>query len=45
MKDFKALEMGVVELQKGKGPATLRALKITGSQAIEVEGLLITRLD
>ena len=45
VKDFKPMRMGVIELKKGQGELTLRALKIPGSQALEFRLLMLRRVD
>ena len=45
MKHFKPMRMGVIELEKGRGELTLRALKIPGSQALEFRLLMLRRVD
>ena len=40
VKDFKPVNMGVIELKKGKGELTLRALKIPGQEALEFRLLM-----
>ena len=42
-KDWKPLSLGTLTLAKGRGPLTLRALKIPGQHAIEVRYILLTR--
>lgn len=42
-KDWKPLSLGTLTLAKGRGPLTLRALKIPGKHAIEVRYILLTR--
>jgi hypothetical protein len=44
VKDFKPLKFGKIHLPKGTGKLTLKALKITGKEAIEVRTLLLTSL-
>jgi arylsulfatase A-like enzyme len=44
VKDFKAVDMGVMELKKGKGELSLRALKIPGQEALEFRLLMLRRL-
>jgi hypothetical protein len=39
VKDFKPLELGVIELPAGKGALTLRALEIPGKQVMEVRAI------
>jgi len=45
VKDFKSMKIGTIELTKGRKPLTLRALKIPGSQAMEVRLLFFTRVE
>lgn len=45
VKDFKPLRLGVVELQSGRGPLTLRALEIPGRSVMDVRYILLTRMD
>jgi len=45
VKDFKAMALGVIELKKGVGDLTLRALKIPGRQAMEVRLLRLTQVE
>ena len=45
MKDFKEANMGVIELKKGKGELTLRALKIPGQEALEFRLLMLRRME
>ena len=40
-KDFKPMPLGTIRLEKGRGPLTLRAVKIPGRQALEVSALVI----
>lgn len=42
VKDFKRLQLGEISLPAGRGPLQLKALKIPGSQVMEVRGLLVT---
>jgi len=44
VKDFKAVKMGVLELKKGKGDLTLKALKIPGETALEFRLLMLRRV-
>jgi arylsulfatase A-like enzyme len=44
VKDFRPLRMGTLELKKGRGPLTLRALHIPGHQVMEFRMLVLTRL-
>jgi hypothetical protein len=45
VKDFKEVNMGVIELKKGKGELTLRALKIPGQEALEFRLLMLRRME
>jgi hypothetical protein len=42
VKDFKPLKLGSVELTQGRGPLTLRALKVTGKQVMDVRAIVLT---
>jgi hypothetical protein len=42
MKDFHALKLGTVNLEKGHGPLTLRALKIPGQHVMDVRTVTLT---
>lgn len=42
MKDFRPLNLGVFELRAGRGPLTLRALKIGGTQVMDVRSVVLT---
>lgn len=44
VKDFKAIDMGNIQLTKGKGRLELKALEIPGKEAIEFRLLLLERL-
>ncbi len=44
VKDFRPMNAGVIDLPVGRGPLTLRAMRIPGSQAMEVRALHLTRL-
>lgn len=44
VRDFKPLEMGVIELTKGEGELVLRATEIPGNQSIDFRLLMLTRL-
>jgi len=44
VKDFKAVKMGVMELKKGKGDLTLKAVKIQGQTALEFRLLMLRRV-
>jgi hypothetical protein len=39
VKDFKPLGLGVLELKPGRGPLTLRALKVPGQQVMDVRAV------
>ncbi|MFZ4765269.1 MAG: N-acetylgalactosamine 6-sulfate sulfatase, partial [Roseimicrobium sp.] len=43
VKDFKPLHLGTIELEKTRGPLTLRALRIPGKAAIEVRYVVIQK--
>ncbi|MHC4993966.1 MAG: arylsulfatase [Planctomycetota bacterium] len=45
VKDFKTMDLGVIELEKGKGELTLRALDMPGSQVMEFRLLMLTRVE
>ena len=42
MKDFKPMTLGTVELPKGRGLLTLRALKVPGKQVMDLRSLMLT---
>jgi hypothetical protein len=42
VKDFKPLDLGEIELQKGRAPLTLRALKIPGKSVMDVRLIFLT---
>lgn len=42
MKDFRPLNLGMMELRAGRGPLTLRALSISGSQVMDVRSVVLT---
>lgn len=44
VKDFKPMQLGVIELEKGPGELTLRATKLTGKSGPEVRLLLLRRV-
>ena len=44
VKDFKAINMGVMEMKKGNGELTLRALNIPDQEALEFRLLMLRRL-
>ncbi len=43
-KDFRPLDLGIIELKKGSGDLTLRATEIPGSQVMEFRLIMLTRL-
>ncbi len=45
VKDFKSIELGTIELKKGKGTLTLRALDNPGGEVMEFRLLMLTRVD
>lgn len=45
VKDFKPMELGVIHLEPGKGPLTLKALDVPGSQVMDFRLLKLTRVD
>jgi len=42
MKEFHALKLGPAKLSKGRGPLTLRALKIPGQDVMDLRQLNLT---
>jgi arylsulfatase A-like enzyme len=42
MKEFRPLQLGTMRLEKGRGPLTLRALKIPGKQVMDVRAITLT---
>ena len=44
VKDFKAVDIGVIMISKGKGELMLRALKIPGQEALEFRLLMLRRV-
>ncbi len=42
VKNFQPLQMGVISLNTGRGILSLRALKVTGKQVMEVESVTLT---
>jgi hypothetical protein len=42
VKDFKPLRLGTVQLTKGRGQLTLRALSVTGKQVADVRAVVLT---
>lgn len=45
VKDFKTMELGVIDLKKGKGALTLSALQKPGHQVMEFRLLMLTRVE
>ena len=45
VKDFKPLKIGKVFLERGKGPLTLQATKIPGSQVMDFRLMMLTRTE
>ncbi|MBP87716.1 MAG: N-acetylgalactosamine 6-sulfate sulfatase [Planctomycetaceae bacterium] len=45
VKDFKAMTLGTIELQAGKGELKLKALDMPGSQVMEFRLLMLTRIE
>jgi len=45
VKDFKATSLGTIDLKKGSGPLTLRAVEMPGSQVMEFRLLLLKRVE
>jgi hypothetical protein len=45
VKDFKTMNLGVIDLKKGKGELTLKALDMAGSQVMEFRLIMLTRVD
>ncbi len=42
MKDFKPLRLGVMTLEKGRGPLVLRAVQVAGKQVMDVRAVSLT---
>lgn len=42
MKEFRPLALGTIELKKGRGPLTLRALDMPGASVMDVRGVVLT---
>ena len=42
VKDFKPLRLGAMELKPGRGPLTLRALKVPGKEVMDVRAIYLT---
>ena len=45
VKDFKRMTLGNIQLKKGKGTLTLRAMEIPGSQVMDFRLMLLTRAE
>ena len=45
VKDFKPLRLGTLELSKGRGLLTLRALSVPGKQVMDVRSVMLTLLE
>ena len=44
VKDFIPLNMGVIDLKKGKGTLTLKGLKMTGKELLDFRLLMLKRI-
>jgi arylsulfatase A-like enzyme len=44
IKDFKPLRLGVIDLPAGRGPLTLKALKVAGKTVMDVRMIVLNRL-
>lgn len=44
VKDFRSMKLGTINLEKGRGQLTLRALKIPGSQVMDFRLIMLTRV-
>src|SRR5205807_2568611 len=42
VKDFKPLRLGIITLEKGIGPLTLKAVHVAGKQVMDVRGVSLT---
>ena len=42
MKDFRPMNLGVFELQAGRGPLTLRALTTSSAKVMDVRSVVLT---
>jgi arylsulfatase A-like enzyme len=42
VKDFKPMKLGTIDIQKGRGPLTLRPLDVKGKQVMEVRMVVMT---
>ncbi len=45
MKDFKPLRLGVVALERGRGPLTLRAVEVPGKRVIDLRSVALTLVE
>lgn len=45
VKDFKPLRLGVLDLSKGRGPLTLRALSVSGKYVMDVRSVFLTLVE
>ena len=45
MIEFSPLDLGVIHLEPGQGPLTLRTLDIPGSEVMHLRSLTLTLLD
>ncbi|MFH5833267.1 arylsulfatase [Halalkalibaculum sp. DA384] len=45
VKDFKPLDMGTIELEKGRGTLTLKASEMPGDEVADVRLLMLTRIE
>jgi hypothetical protein len=45
VKNFRPIEMGTIELEKGQGELVLKALEIPGDESIEFRLLMLTRVE
>ena len=44
-KDFKAMKLGTIRLEKGRGELTLQATRIPASQVMDFRLMMLTRVD
>jgi len=45
VKDFRAMKLGTISLEKGRGDLILRAIEIPREQALDFRLLMLTRVD
>lgn len=45
VKDFRPMQLGVIDLKPGQGPLTLRAPEVAGDQVMDFRTLMLTRVD